>query len=34
MNYTNRDHLRKLIELQLRSRKTFELNRSKGDIIV
>ncbi len=33
MNYTNRDHLRKLIELQLRTRKTFEL-RSKGDIIV
>ncbi len=34
MNFTNRDHLRKLIELQLKTRKTFELNRSKGDIIV
>lgn len=34
MNYTNKVHLIKLIEYQLRTRKILELNKSKGDIIV
>lgn len=34
MNYTNKDYLKKLIELQIKTRKNLELKKLSGDIIV